>query len=215
MIFPTLRFVPATLGITGLCLLWTVPLSAAKVYQYTNSAGETVFTDEPTEGATVHEVESAPVIPMKPVETPEVLTADDLHRPEPAEPRGQSSQEPAADQQSTETAPEPSQTPQKESAQPDGGYSHFEIVDPVDGEVASRLQGAITIELAFQPALQGGDRVWILVDGQPQVKDSSGRRHLVNGLSPGKHELTAQIRRDDEVIREARPVRFTLMTPDQ
>ena len=216
MIFPTLRLVPAILAVAGLTLSWTTPLSAAKVYQYTNSEGETVFTDEPTEGATVHEVESAPVIPMKPVETPEVLTADDLHRPEPAEERGQqSAQGAAAGQAPAESAPEADQASPEAPEEPGQSYGHFEIVEPADGEVASRLKGAITVELAIQPGLRGGDRVRILVDGEPYVKDSSGRRHLVNGLSPGKHEITAQIRRDDEVIRESRPVRFTLMTPDQ
>ncbi|WP_372592070.1 DUF4124 domain-containing protein [Guyparkeria sp.] len=231
MIFPTLRSVPATLGITGLCLLWTVPLSAAKVYQYTNSAGETVFTDEPTEGATVHEVESAPVIPMKPVETPEVLTADDLHRPEPAEPRGQPSQELSAGQPAdVESAPagdasgtapgksgqaDKAESPEESEDPPGQYYDHFEIVDPANGEAASRLKGTITVELALQPALREGDRIWILLDGEPKVKDSGGRRHLVNGLTSGKHEITAQIRRDDEVIREAQPVRFTFHAPDQ
>ncbi|MFW5954789.1 MAG: DUF4124 domain-containing protein [Guyparkeria sp.] len=231
MIFPTLRLVTAILAVAGLTLSWAGPLLAAKIYQYTNSEGETVFTDEPTEGATVHEVESAPVMPMKPVETPEVLTADDLHRPEAAEKRGQQSAresgagrqavpEPPAGQQAAESAArsdEPSrEEPSKEEAsQPGQDYDHFEVVDPVDGEVASRLKDAITVELAIQPGLRDGDRVRILVDGDAHVKDSSGRRHLVNGLSPGKHEITAQIRRDDEVIRESRPVRFTLVTPDQ
>ncbi|MFP4252675.1 MAG: hypothetical protein ACLFRM_08565, partial [Guyparkeria sp.] len=95
------------------------------------------------------------------------------------------------------------------------GYQHLAIVEPADGEVASRLQGSISVELVIQPDLRGGDRIRILVDGEPRVRDSTGRRHLINGLAPGKHELVAQIHRDDEVVKESPPVRFQLMVNSQ
>ncbi len=230
MITPNPRLVQACLAAAGLSLLWTAPLSAAKIYQYTNGDGETVFTDEPVDGAEVHDVESAPVIPMEPVEAPEVLTADDLHRSQPAEESAERNRsKPAAQPSDMEAAPageasgaapeEPEQADNSESPEesedPGQYYDHFAIVDPADGEAASRLKGTITVELALQPTLRDGDRVWILLDGEPKVKDSGGRRHLVNGLTSGKHELTAQIRRDDEVIREAQPVRFTFHAPEQ
>ncbi len=194
----------ALIGLAGLVSVWLSPAAATKIYQYENSAGETVFTDQPVEGATVHEVESAPVIPMEPVAPPEVLTADDLHQPEPAEPGGQSGQTAAP----VEPAPATSGTTGVD-------YEHFQIVAPVDGEVASRMSGSITIELAMQPALQSGDRLRVLIDGRPYVKDSAGKRHLVNGLSPGEHVVTAQIRRDGEVVRETPAVRFQLIMPAQ
>lgn len=199
-------------------LLWPLlltlaqPLAAAKIYQYTNSAGETVFTDEPVEGATVHEVEDAPVIPMEPVEVPE---------PEPAEsPEAGAAESRAAGDAAAETsvgtddAASPSDREVRSEAQ-EVAYRHLSIIEPADGEVASRLQGSITVELAMQPNLQGGDRIRILVDGEPRVRDSSGRRHLINGLSPGKHVLVAQIHRDGEVVKESASVRFQLMTPSQ
>lgn len=195
----------ALIGLAALVSVWLSPAAATKVYQYKNSAGETVFTDQPVEGATVHEVESVPVIPMEPVAPPEVLTADDLHQPDPAETDGQS------EEQGAEPAESPAATSEKTAAD----YDHFQVVEPVDGEVASRVSGSITIELAIQPALQSGDRLRVLIDGQPYVKDSTGRRHLVNGLSPGKHVITAQIRRDGEVVRETPAVRFQLITPAQ
>lgn len=198
----------ALIGLAGLVSVWLSPAAATKVYQYQNSAGETVFTDQPVEGATVHEIESAPVIPMEPVAPPEVLTADDLHQPDPAEVEGQSGQ---SGPQSAVPAESPPAEPEKTAAD----YEHFQIVDPVDGEVASRMSGSITIELAIQPALQSADRLRVLIDDQPYVKDSTGRRHLVNGLSPGEHVITAQIRRDGEVVRETPAVRFQLMTPAQ
>ncbi|MDG4867037.1 hypothetical protein P8631_03380 [Guyparkeria sp. 1SP6A2] len=198
----------ALIGLTALASVWLSPASATKVYQYQNSAGETVFTDQPVEGATVHEVESAPVIPFEPVAPPEVLTADDLHQSAPAEADGQSGQ-------SGQQAPESAESPPAVSGKTGSAYEHFQIVEPVDGEVASRVSGSITIELAIQPALQSGDRLRVLIDGQPYVKDSTGRRHLVNGLPPGEHVITAQIRRDGEVVREAPAVRFRLITAAQ
>src|SRR6056297_2834624 len=66
----------ALIGLAALVSTWLSPASATKVYQYQNSAGETVFTDQPVEGATVHEVESAPVIPMTPVDMPEPRDMD-------------------------------------------------------------------------------------------------------------------------------------------
>lgn len=183
------------------------PGTAAKVYQYTNSAGETVFTDEPVAGAKVHEVESAPVIPMEPVELPESSPAG---APSDA-PRQAAPDNPTNASSPAETAPAASQQPSPEPA----SYERLAIVEPVDGEVASRPHNSITIELAIQPGLQRDDRVFILVDGQSRVQDSTGRRHLLNGLAPGRHELIAQIRRNGEVLVESAPVRFQLITPAQ
>lgn len=184
-----------------LLLVLAQPLSAAKIYQYTNSAGETVFTDEPVEGATVHEVEDAPVIPMTPVDVPE--------------PRQDES---APTDRSESSAEVPSNAPAgsgETAAEEPAGYRHLAIVEPTDGEVASRLQGSITVALVMQPNLRDGDRIRILVDGEARVRDSTGRRHLINGLTSGEHVLVAQIHRDGEVIKESAPVRFQLMTPSQ
>ncbi|MFN2381106.1 MAG: hypothetical protein ABR561_00955, partial [Guyparkeria sp.] len=113
-----------------------------------------------------------------------------------------------------ETTPDASdRAAAEEAASPD--YRHLAIVEPTDGEVASRLQGSIMVEIAMQPNLQSGDRLHVLVDGEARVRDSSGRRHLINGLAPGERELTAQIHRDGEVVKESAPVRFQLMTPSQ
>ncbi|KTG16594.1 MULTISPECIES: DUF4124 domain-containing protein [unclassified Guyparkeria] len=183
-----------------------MPGSAAKVYQYTNSAGETVFTDEPVAGAKVHEVESAPVIPMEPVELPEPGSPESSQTtPDPSS--GTSADTPSG------AAAEPSPSPDA-SSEP-APYQHLAITEPVDGEVASRPHGSITIELAIQPGLQRDDRVFILVDGRPRVQESTGRRHLVNGLASGRHELVAQIRRNGDVLLESAPVRFQLITPAQ
>ncbi|MFW6379459.1 MAG: DUF4124 domain-containing protein [Guyparkeria sp.] len=202
-----------------LLVLVAQPLSAAKIYQYTNSAGETVFTDERVEGATVHEVEDAPVIPMKPVDVPEP-PEDESSSKEAAEPRmdtsGQSGQSEPADGANEQAQGRDGSG--SRAAEDDGassGYQHLAIVEPADGEVASRLQGSISVELVIQPDLRGGDRIRILVDGEPRVRDSTGRRHLINGLAPGKHELVAQIHRDDEVVKESPPVRFQLMVNSQ
>ncbi len=198
-------------------LLWPLllalaqPLAAAKIYQYTNSAGETVFTDEPVEGATVHEVEDAPVIPMEPVEGPDSEPAESPKGA--AESRSDEDDDAGMSVDNGEAASTPDRQGQAEAQEP--AYRHLSIVEPADGEVASRLQGSITVELAMQPNLQGGDRIRILVDGEPRVRDSSGRRHLINGLTPGKHVLVAQIHRNGEVVKESAPVRFQLMTPSQ
>ena len=197
-----------------LLLVLAQPLSAAKIYQYTNSAGETVFTDEPVEGATVHEVEDAPVIPMTPVNVPE---------PRQGEPAPTGRSEPSADVPSyapagsgeTADAEDGREAASREAADEPAGYRHLAIVEPADGEVASRLQGSITVALVMQPNLRGGDRIRILVDGEARVRDSTGRRHLINGLTPGEHVLVAQIHRDGEVIKESAPVRFQLMTSSQ
>jgi hypothetical protein len=189
-------------------LVLAQPLSAAKVYQYTNSAGETVFTDEPVEGATVHEVEDAPVIPMTPVDMPDPRDTD-RSKAQPSD--GMSGTAPDASSISASpSSGQPAQEAGKFLA-----YRHLAIIEPADGEVASRLQGSITVELVMQPNLLSGDRIRILVDGEPRVRDSSGRRHLINGLAPGAHELVAQIHRDGEVIKASAPVRFQLMTSSQ
>lgn len=197
-----------------LLVLLAQPLSAAKIYQYTNSAGETVFTDEPVEGATVHEVEDAPVIPMTPVDMPEP-------RQEPSvatDRTGPSADIPAyapAGSGETADAAADREGASREAAGEPAGYQHLAIVEPADGEVASRLQGTITVSLVMQPNLRSGDRIRILVDGEARVRDSTGRRHLINGLTPGEHVLVAQIHRDGEVVKESAPVRFQLMLPSQ
>lgn len=197
-----------------LLLVLAQPLSAAKIYQYTNSAGETVFTDEPVEGAAVHEVEDAPVIPMTPVEVPEPRQ-DKSATPDRAEPSADVPGYAPAGSGETAGAEAGKDAASREAGDEPAGYQHLAIVEPADGEVASRLQGSITVALVMQPNLQGGDRIRILVDGEPRVRDSSGRRHLINGLAPGEHVLVAQIHRDGEVVKESAPVRFQLMTPSQ
>ena len=197
-----------------LLVLLAQPLSAAKIYQYTNSAGETVFTDEPVEGATVHEVEDAPVIPMTPVDMPEPR-----QKPSATTDRtGPSADVPAyapAGSGETADAAADREGASREAADEPAGYQHLAIVEPADGEVASRLQGTITVSLVMQPNLHSGDRIRILVDGEARVRDSTGRRHLINGLTPGEHVLVAQIHRDGEVVEESAPVRFQLMLPSQ
>ena len=204
------RLSALSLSLTLIALMVAPPGGAAKVYQYTNSAGETVFTDEPVAGAKVHEIESAPVIPMEPVELPEASSPQAPARPS-------SGRTPA-----TPASPSPDATSQAQSADAadqapaePATYQRLAIVEPVDGEVASRPHNSITIELAIEPGLQRDDRVFIMVDGQPRVKDSTGRRHLLNGLASGQHELVAQIRRDGEVLLESAAVRFSLVTPAQ
>ena len=199
-----------SLSVTLVALLaTTLPASAATVYQYTNSAGETVFTDEPVAGAKVHEIESAPVIPMEPVELPEAVQ-DDL--PNQAVPNAPDN---GADGNGASSAGAPTSEPAAEPSLQPASYERLAIIEPVDGEVASRPHGSITIELAIEPALQRDDRIFILVDGQARVQDSTGRRHLVNGLASGRHELIAQIRRNGTVLRESAPVGFQLITPAQ
>ncbi|HER34309.1 MAG: DUF4124 domain-containing protein [Halothiobacillaceae bacterium] len=192
-----------TLGLIALAGAMISPAQATKVYQYTNSAGETVFTDEPVAGAKVHEVESPPVIPLEPVEVPEPTTTDQPAR----------SDEPAPAPTPAEAGATPTDGAPSEAGPRD--YQVLEITEPVDGEVASRPHNSITIELAIQPALQRDDRVFILVDGQERVKDSTGRRHLINGLAPGRHELVAQLRREGEVVIESAPVNFQLVSNAQ
>ena len=191
------------LGAPLLLIGVALPASATKIYQYTNSAGETVFTDEPVPGAKVHEVESPPVIPMTPVEVPEPVT-DGVAEP------GDS-----GDTGHPATSGEPSSTTASAPAAEPAYYDQLAIVEPVDGEVASRPHGSITIELAIEPGLRAGDHVFVLVDGEPRVRDSTGRRHLINGLAAGSHELVAQIRREGEVLRESAVVRFSLVTSAQ
>ncbi|MFW6322573.1 MAG: hypothetical protein ACOC02_02980, partial [Guyparkeria sp.] len=158
-------------------------------------------------------------IPMKPVDVPEP-PEDESSSEEAAEPRmdtsGQSGQSEPADGANEQAQGRDGSG--SRAAEDDGassGYQHLAIVEPADGEVASRLQGSISVELVIQPDLRGGDRIRILVDGEPRVRDSTGRRHLINGLAPGKHELVAQIHRDDEVVKESPPVRFQLMVNSQ
>lgn len=197
-----------------LLLVLAQPLSAAKIYQYTNSAGETVFTDEPVEGATVHEVEDAPVIPMTPVDMPEPRTHESATTDR-AEPSDDVPSYAPAGSGETADAEDGREAAAREAADEPAGYQHLAIVEPTDGEVASRLQGSITVALVMQPNLRGGDRIRILVDGEARVRDSTGRRHLINGLTPGEHVLVAQIHRDGEVVKESAPVRFQLMLPSQ
>jgi len=195
----------------SLCAFCTVPVQAAKIYQYTNAAGETVFTDEPTEGATVHDVKPAPVIPMERVEVPEPAAEKPAESSAPAP-------EPAREQPpEIRLSPEDGPVAAEDdpgTTQASDPYTHFAIESPADGEMASRPRGTITVELVLQPGLRSGDRIALLVDGEARVRDSTGRRHLLNGLAPGAHRLVAQIRSDDgSVVRESTPVRFTLIVP--
>jgi hypothetical protein len=67
------------------------------------------------------------------------------------------------------------------------------IADPMDQAVVSGDQGALVVRAAVVPALGGGDRLELLVDGTPVAKPSDQLEFHLTGIAPGVHVLQTRI----------------------
>ncbi|MGC9457095.1 MAG: DUF4124 domain-containing protein [Halothiobacillaceae bacterium] len=109
----------------------------------------------------------------------------------------------------------PERSPSREPAGEErGAYDHLAISAPANGAVIeARLGGVLLIELAIEPTLAPSDRITIYLDDRPVVSDSSGTRHAVSDIPPGRHQIFFEIRREGEVVARSPDQTFEFRIP--
>lgn len=114
-----------------------------------------------------------------------------------------------------EMAPRPAEEPAADAPQDTGpaGYERIAITEPASGATVSNAAGNILVRYALRPALRKGDRVRLLVNGQPTGAPAEGGL-LASGMARGEHSLTIQVLDPSGmVLGTSAPVGVTLVRP--
>jgi len=88
-------------------------------------------------------------------------------------------------------------------------YSSLRITSPEDGTVIHRgMTGNFTILSTLKPALQAGDDLVLLLNGQVHSR-GSGQHWQLSNMDRGEHSLQVQVRsgKDDEVLITSQTIR--------
>ncbi|MHB1229617.1 MAG: DUF4124 domain-containing protein [Halothiobacillus sp.] len=196
-------------------------VQAETIYKYTNSQGDTVFTDQPTQGAQKIIIDPPPVIPLTPINLPPSPPIPPAAIPNaPLAPSIQMHPTPQAETPApapanipmTPSAPAPVSTQVDPQLTPNGHYQSLAITEPLSGPVVAREGGTIFVQVKLTPALDigAGDRMRILIDGDTRIDDSTGQRFLLNDMRNGPHSIIAVIMRHGQNIFQSNPVNITL-----
>lgn len=89
-------------------------------------------------------------------------------------------------------APEPTTPLTEENKSPDANYS-ISIVEPTDQATIRNNQGLVTIQLQVKPELNGGNKVQVMLDGQPLGTPQASTVFAIQDVKRGAHTLTAKV----------------------
>jgi len=156
---------------------------ASEVYRYVDPEGNVIFTDQPPAGAERVIIDPAPPIRM------EVPTLIEQRRS--AEAIGQ---------------PRPAAAPTR--------YSQLEVITPAHNTtISGGKAGVLIVELTSTPKLatDEGDTVTILINGKPEITNSTGMRHAITGIEPDVHDVQALIKRGDRTLIQSDVHRFLFL----
>ncbi|MEO5703115.1 MAG: DUF4124 domain-containing protein [Gammaproteobacteria bacterium] len=151
-----------------------VPITAiGAVYKSTSPDGSVSYSDQPQVGA--EEVDLPPVPPPPPpppAKVPALIPG--LGTPQPGVP----------------AAPDPAA-----EKPPFTGYTVFTIVTPENDSTLRENSGAVTINLAIEPALQieAGHKITLIVDGKPTMEGLTATQIQLGNINRGTHTLQAQV----------------------
>jgi len=79
--------------------------------------------------------------------------------------------------------------------------------------VSGGKAGVLIVELTSTPelAIDQGDTVTILINGKPEITNSTGMRHAFTGLEPDVYEVQALIKRGDRTLIQSEVNRFLFL----
>ncbi|MDN5848933.1 MAG: DUF4124 domain-containing protein, partial [Nitrococcus sp.] len=108
---------------------------------------------------------------------------------------------------------EASATPKPSAAAP--GYAHFSIVEPQPEATVRNNPGTVAVRFNVEPELREGDRIQLLLDGQPVATGGpTADTVALQQVNRGAHTLSALIKdKAGEVIARADPVTFYMFRP--
>ena len=111
-----------------------------------------------------------------------------------------------------ETKPDESQT--VGSAEAAKVYKSLAIVQPANQATIRNNQGYVLINVAIEPALQDGDLLQIIFDGNPFGKPQANLSFALSNINRGTHTLAVQVLdKHGNVILKSKPIKFFMHRP--
>lgn len=162
--------------------------STTTLYRWVDENGVIHFSDSPREGA------QDPSQDEYKVRAPNVSRSP---RPRPSESTNGAS---SGDADASPAVPAPV------------GYQSLSISSPRNGDTLWNIGGILSVNLQVSPALQPGDGIVILMDGQVMTPTPSTRTNItLSNVYRGEHVLVAAIRDSNGTQQIAsQPVRFVV-----
>jgi hypothetical protein len=162
-----------------LLLLMALP-AAAQIYKYTDSNGNTAFSNQPPAGVKAHVVE---LPPLNSVDTQRVPAAP------PAPPVGEA---------------------QAPSAEPKTAYPTLELTDLPQDEALRANNGTFTVGVAIKPRLAPGHLLQLLVDGNPYGQPGNVPRLQVVNIERGEHSFAVVVLDQGRIIQQSPTITLTV-----
>ncbi|MCC5793056.1 MAG: DUF4124 domain-containing protein [Legionellaceae bacterium] len=72
-------------------------------------------------------------------------------------------------------------------------YQSLDIVDPENESTLRDNEGRVVVRVELTPALKPGDKIQILLDGQPVGEPETTTRFVLLGVLRGSHSIAAQV----------------------
>jgi hypothetical protein len=95
-----------------------------------------------------------------------------------------------------------------------GPYAELDILTPGVDETLTESESGVPVSLRLDPALIGGHRLLLLLDGNALPVEGTHTQFKLTGLSAGSHRLQLQIRgTDDRIVAQSAPRAFQLRQP--
>jgi len=113
--------------------------------------------------------------------------------------------------QTIEAPPPPSFVYERPQPEPGPAYTRVEIVEPANDAQIRENTGNVTISVAVEPSLSGGDLVVLLMDGQEVAAGPQSSFNLEN-VDRGTHVVSVAIRTaDGRAVTSSPPVTFHML----
>lgn len=95
-----------------------------------------------------------------------------------------------------------------------GPYAALGILTPALDETLTETESGVPVSLQIDPALIGGHRLLLLLDGNALPVEGSHTQFKLTGLAAGSHRLQLQIRgADDRIVAQSAPRTFQVRQP--
>lgn len=160
-------------------LLLALP-AAAQIYKYTDTNGNTAYSNQPPNGAKAEAVDLPPLNRVETVAPPATP---------PSSSQGQS---------------------QTQGQQGTAAYQVLELTDLPNDEALRANNGSFTVGVAIQPRLQPGHLLQLVLDGTPYGQPTNVPRLQLMALDRGEHSLAVQVLQGPEAIQQSQTVNLTV-----
>lgn len=148
-------------------LLMLAPVTQAEsVYTWTDKNGVVHFSDQPTLGASQVKIKEA-ALPEGSGDANSGVSGSPM--------------------QSTMMPNAPATTPSAHQ------YTVVSVTQPLDGQTFPNSDGTVTVQVSMDPQLQDGDKIQLIMDGQPMGGPQTSTALSLANVERGTHHISARV----------------------